>query len=71
MNINIFGTHSNITKWNVLTTYCYERRFICKDCWFNKMLESQRCRVKSTAYELYKKYGEPPEELKEQAKDYY
>lgn len=70
-NRNVYGPYSNVVKWNVLTTYCYMRKFCCKGCWFNGMLESQECRVKSTAFELYKRFGEPSEELKEATKEYY
>ena len=47
------------------------KKFCCSRCKFNNILESQKCMVKSTAFELYKEFGEPPENLKELAKDYY
>lgn len=68
---NIYGPYSNVMKWNVLTTYCYMKKFCCSRCKFNNILESQKCMVKSTALELYKEFGEPSENLKELAKDYY
>lgn len=70
-NCNVFGPYSNVVKWNTLTTYCYMRKYNCKNCWFNGMLESQECRVKSTALELFKKFGEPPENLIKEAEENY
>ena len=52
-------------SWTPSSIMCYERKMICKGCFYENYFESGKCKCKYAAIELYKLFGKPPKEEEE------
>lgn len=48
-------------KWTEGSIFCYKRGCNCNGCFVSDLIESQKCRMKTSVIELVRKFGKPPE----------
>lgn len=56
---------ANIRYWTKGAIECYKSKFDCLHCKTYYIMESGVCQMKATVLELYKKLGEPEEDIED------
>ncbi|MBR2526567.1 hypothetical protein IKE67_08905 [bacterium] len=67
LGFNELGNYapSNIRYWTKGAIECYKSKFDCLHCKTYYIMESGVCQMKATVLELYKKFGEPKEDVED------